>query len=130
MEKMYRDYNDIAEFRIVYLREAHAADSSWPMRFARKMGITQHKDYGDRCVVAELMMEEENVTIPCIIDDFDNKVNIAYKAWPTRLFVVRKDGRLAIAASRLPWGFNSALKKAGAWLAEYRKTGREPELPD
>ena len=76
------------------------------------------------------MMEEENVTIPCIIDDFDNKVNIAYKAWPTRLFVVRKDGRIAIAASRLPWGFKSALKKAGAWLAEYRKTGREPEFPD
>jgi hypothetical protein len=130
MEKMYRDYKDIAEFRIVYIREAHAADSSWPMRFARERGINEHKDYGDRCMVAERMMEEESVTIPCIIDDFDNRVNTAYKAWPTRLFVVRKDGKLAVAASRGPWGFKPALKKAGAWLAEYRKIGSEPEIPN
>jgi hypothetical protein len=130
MEKMYRDYKDIAEFRIVYIREAHAADSTWPVGYAKEKGITEHKNYGERCMVAERMMEEENVTIPCIIDEFDNKVNAAYKAWPTRLFVVRRDGRLAVAAGRGPWGFKPALKKAKAWLAEYGKSGEEPELPE
>jgi hypothetical protein len=130
MEKIYRDYKDIAEFRIVYIREAHAADSTWPVDYAKEKGITEHKNYGERCMVAERMMEEENVTIPCIIDEFDNKVNAAYKAWPTRLFVVRGDGRLAVAAERGPWGFKPAIKKAKAWLAEYGKGGKEPELPE
>ena len=27
MEQMYQSYRDIAEFRLIYIKEAHAADS-------------------------------------------------------------------------------------------------------
>ncbi len=130
MEKMYQDYKDIAEFRIVYINEAHAADGWRPVGYAKEKGITEHKNYGDRCMVAEMMMKEEKVTIPCIIDKVDNGVNEAYSAWPTRLFVIRKDGRLAVAAGQGPWGFRPALKDAKEWFAEYRRCGKEPELPN
>ena len=72
-------------------------------------------------------MAEENVTIPCIIDNMDNKVNLAYNAHPDRLFLIRKDGTLAVAAGRGPKGFKPALEKANEWLEQYKKTGAEPE---
>ena len=124
MERMYQEFKDIAEFRIVYLSEAHAIDDPGrPNPFAELKGIYEHKDYGQRCSTADMMMQEENITIHCIIDDMDNNVGVAYKALPDRLYVVREDGRLAIAAERGPRGLRPALEETWAWLAEYRETG-------
>ena len=120
---MYQEYKDIAEFRIVYISEAHAIDDSRPIEFAELKGIYEHKDLGQRCSTAEMMMQEENITIPCIIDDMDNNVSDAYKALPDRLYVVRKDGRLAIAGERGPRGLRPALAETWVWLAKYRETG-------
>ena len=70
-------------------------------------------------------MKEMKITIPCVIDNMDNKVNEAYKGSPTRCFLVRKDGILAVAGKRGPWGYKPALKEAAEWLAHYKKTGKE-----
>jgi len=127
---MYETYKKIAEFRIVYIREAHAADSDWPMKYAKEKGITEHKNFGQRCTTAEMMMTEKNVTIPCIIDNMDNSVNDSYKAWPTKVFLVRKDGKLGVAAKQGPWGYKPGLKETLNWLSQYKKTGKEPECPN
>ena len=124
MQRMYQEYKDIAEFRIVYISEAHAIDDPRPNPFAELKGIFEAKTFGDRCITAELMMQEENITIPCIIDDMDNNVGVAYKALPDRLYVVGKDGRLAIAAERGPMGLRPALEETWVWLAKYRETGK------
>jgi hypothetical protein len=128
MEQMYQDYKDIAEFRIVYIREAHAADSDWPVPYAKDKGINNHKDFGARCAVAHSLVKEKKLTIPFIIDNMDNKTNEAYSAWPDRVFLVRTDGRLAVAGNRGPWGFGPAIAEAEEWLAAFKKSGVEPEL--
>lgn len=130
MEQMYKDYRDIAEFRIVYINEAHAADSDRPVAYAREKGINTHTTYGQRCEVADRLIKEKKLTIPIIIDGLDNKTGEAYHAWPDRVFLVRTDGRLAVAGARGPWGFAPALKEAEQWLADFRKTGKEPPLPE
>jgi len=120
MERMYQNFKDIVSFRIVYIREAHSIDSRRPSRIARKKGITEHADYGERCSIAKAFLDEQNLTIPAIVDDFDNSVNLAYHAFPDRVFVVNADGTLAVAGKRGPWGFVPALEETGAWLADYR----------
>jgi len=65
-----------------------------------------------------------------LIDGMDNKVNEAYKAHPDRIFVVRKDGKVAVAAARGPFGYVPALEQTKKWLADYKKTGAEPKLPN
>lgn len=129
MEEMYQEYKEIAEIYIVYIREAHAADGERPVEYAKELGITEHTTYGQRCETAERLIKDKELSIPCLIDDLDDSVNEAYSAYPDRIFVVRTDGRLAIAAARGPRGFAPALKDARAWLAEYQETGIEPELP-
>jgi len=125
MQEMYDKYKNVAEFRIVYIREAHAADSKRPVQYAKDKNIFNHKNYGERCTTADIMMKEKKITIPCIIDGMDNMVNKAYKGHPTRAFLVKKDGVLAVAGKRGPWGYKPALKEATAWLAHYKKTGEE-----
>lgn len=128
MERMYQDYRDIAEFRLVYITEAHAADGRRPVPYAKELNITEHKDYDQRCKTADQLIGDKELTIPTIIDGMDNAVNEAYKAHPDRVFLVRKDGRLAVAAKRGPFGFKPAINSVKTWLASYKETGKEPEI--
>jgi hypothetical protein len=129
MEKMYQDYKDIAEFRMVYIREAHAADGDRPVGIAREKEINQQTTYEGRCTTAKMLFNDKSLTIPCLIDSMDNKTNTAYSAQPDRVFLVRKDGRLAVAADKGPRGFGPGVKDVEKWLVEFRKTSKEPALP-
>ena len=130
MEEMYQRNRDLVEFRMVYINEAHAADSNWAVGYAKEKGINNHTNYDERCKTAEMLIADKSLTIPCLIDGMDNRVNQAYRAWPDRVFLVRSDGRLAVAAARGPRGFAPALKQVDLWLRELRKTGHEPELTE
>ncbi len=130
MEKMYQDYKDIVEFRMVYINEAHAADSNRAAPYAKEKGINNHTNYGERCTSAQMLMDDKSLTIPCLIDGMDNAVNKAYSAWPDRVFLIRPDGRLAVAAERGPFGFGPAVNKVADWLAGYKKTGKIPGLSE
>ncbi len=120
MERMYQDYRDIVNFRLVYIREAHSIDSRRPSKMATEKGITEHADYSERCSIATAFLDEQDLTIPAIVDDFDNTVNLAYHASPDRLFVIKSDGTLAVAGKRGPWGFVPSLEDADDWLINYR----------
>ena len=127
---MYQDYRDVAEFYIVYIHEAHAADSSWPVPYAKEKGIKEHKNLAERCALAKTLIKEKKLTIPCLVDSMDNAAATAYAGWPDRIFLVRKNGRIGVAAGRGPWGFPSGLTKTRAWLAEYKKAGRGEDDDD
>jgi type I thyroxine 5'-deiodinase len=43
--------------------------------------------------------------IPALIDGIDNQVDEAYEAWPDRLYLVDRDGRIAYRSGPGPFGF-------------------------
>ena len=45
------------------------------------------------------------VKIPPLIDDLANTTEIAYTAWPDRLYLVGQDGRVAYKSKPGPYGF-------------------------
>lgn len=128
MDRLSREYSELAEFRIVYIREAHAADGSWPNRFSIDREINEPTTHGNRCQLADAMLEEFGIEIPCLVDGMDDDVGKIYAAHPDRAFLIRKDGLIAIAGRRGPRGFAPALEDIEEWLAEYRETGEEPAL--
>lgn len=128
MQDMYEEYKDIAEFRLVYIREAHAADGSWPVGYAKELNITEHKDYGERCTVATKLLDDKSLTIPTVIDGMDNSVNESYSAQPDRIFLVRSNGKLGVAGEPGPRGFEPALEQVADWLAKLKEQGVEPLL--
>ena len=42
------------------------------------------------------------------MDDPDNRVERAYTAWPDRLYVIDRDGRVAYKSAAGPFGFKPA----------------------
>jgi hypothetical protein len=128
LEKLYQGYKDIAKMYIVYVREAHAADSSWPVEYAKELNITEPKKYEERCTVAERLVAEGKLTIPCLIDGMDNAVNDLHKGNPTRIFLIRKDGKLGVAGSKGPFGLVPSIEATHKWLKEYKESGKEPEI--
>jgi len=127
---MYQEYKDIAEFRIVYISEAHATDDRRPVPYAIEKNISEHTTYGERCSIAERLLTDEKLTIPTLIDKMDNGIAETYDAHPNRIYVVTSDGMIgARAPSSGPTGWQPGIKAAKKWLGEYKATGKESILP-
>lgn len=93
---------------MVYIREAHAIDSRSPMSVEMGAPIVEdpvsqdERDQVARACMTKLALEP----MPALVDDMDDSVNADYAAWPDRLFLVGKDGRIAYSGGRGPFGFS------------------------
>ena len=112
---MYREYHDRAAFLFVYIHEAHASDE-WQMDANVKEGVVfeQPKTLPARQSVATQCCSRMKLSMPCVVDDLDNKVDSLYAGWPERLFVIDAAGRIAYAGQQGPWGFKP--EKVERWL--------------
>ena len=91
---------------MVYIREAHAIDSSWPMGGGKHPIVEDPQTLGERKQVAQVCMAKLDLEpMPALVDGVDDAVNTAYAAWPDRLYLVGRDGRIAYRGGPGPFGF-------------------------
>jgi len=97
----------------VYIREAHPTDA-WALASNEREGIllASPKDYAEKAGAARTCVRQLAIEIPALIDDFDSTTEIAYTAWPDRLYVIDRDGRIAYKARPGPFGFVPAEAEA------------------
>ena len=62
-------------------------------------------DLERQSVAKTCMSKLELKEIPSVVDRIDDKANTAYSGWPDRLYLVGKDGKIAYAGGRGPFGF-------------------------
>ena len=103
---------------VVYIREAHAADSDWPEPLATQQNITTPTTYDERRALANRCVTKLDLDIPCVIDDMDNSVDKSYDGYPDRIFLVDSEGSIVVRGDRGPWGFKPGVTAVTAWLAE------------
>ncbi len=99
---------------MVYIREAHPSDG-WQVAANERQGVvfSQPTSWEDRVKVVDKMCDALEISLPAIVDKLDDKVNQAYSAWPDRLYLVGKDGKIAYKGEQGPFGFKPAgLEKA------------------
>ena len=91
---------------MVYIREAHPTDG-WQVRANEQQGILveQPKSLEERIEIATQMCTALKIKLPPLVDTLDDKVNKAYSAWPDRLYLVGRDGRIAYQGGPGPRGF-------------------------
>jgi hypothetical protein len=91
---------------VVYIQEAHAIDA-WQDDDNIKAHIFLHstRTLSERCSVAGACLTKLGIEFPAIIDDIANSTERAYTAWPDRLYVIDRDGRVAYKSKPGPWGF-------------------------
>ncbi len=125
---MAESYGEAAEFYVVYIREAHAADSTWPMPIPEEEAINTPKTYADRLAIAGKCVTKLKLKIPCLVDDMEDSTEKAYGAWPDRLFVVDTTGKIVVRGEPGPFGFQPSVKDAAEWLQEKFPKIESPKL--
>ena len=114
---MYGEYHDRVAFLFVYIHEAHAADE-WQMPANVKEGVVfeQPRTLSSRQSVAGRCCSQMKLSMPCVVDELDNKVDNLYVGWPERMFVVDAAGGIAYAGKQGPWGFKP--NQVEQWLRD------------
>lgn len=106
---------------MIYIREAHPTDGWWlggGLAGLAVRGLTDAatdipdpRTLDQRRATALRFSTEVEPGMEVLVDTIDDDVNRAYAGWPTRLYLVGTDGRVAYAAGVGPWGFKP--KKLG-----------------
>jgi hypothetical protein len=94
-------------FYVVYIEEAHPIDA-WQDEDNIKAHIflASTKDINERCARAGTCLARLGIKFPAVVDDPQNSTERAYTAWPDRLYVIDRDGRVAYKSEAGPFGFN------------------------
>ena len=90
---------------MVYIREAHPQDSRRP---DREIFVDDPKTMLERAKIAGTCQVGLKLKLPMLIDDEENSTDGKYSGWPDRLFLIGKDGKIAFAGGRGPFGFKPA----------------------
>ena len=118
------------EFFIVYIKEAHPSDGRVvPANTRAGISVKDPTSLTERQQVANKACKELNLSWPCLVDDMENTVNKAYAAWPTRLYVVDTEGKIAVASNRGPAGLAPSITEAERWLKASISKATDKEGP-
>ena len=78
--------------------------------------IPQPTTYAKRVKLARRLQREERVPFTIIVDEIDDTVRKLYRAWPSSIFIINRDGLLVYKSL---WAYGPAieltLKELSAW---------------
>ncbi len=91
---------------MVYIREAHALDSRSPLGGDGHPIVEDPVTLEERNEVAKACMTKMALEpMPALVDNMDDAVSESYAAWPDRIYLVGRDGRIVMHGGRGPSGF-------------------------
>jgi hypothetical protein len=118
LEELYHQYQDRAEFCLIYIREAHPSDG-WQLDSNREQGVVyrQPQTPEERHRVASACAIGLKLTLPAYLDSIENTADRAFHGWPERLYVLSTQGRIVYQGGKGPYGFQ--LEELEQFLQDY-----------
>lgn len=83
------------------------------------ISVRDPRSKAERSYVAGKACSILKLSMPCLVDNMDDRVNRDYGAWPERLYVIDKQGLIQVAGGPGPFGFSPSLNLAESWLEEH-----------
>jgi len=128
LQDLWAEYSGSVEFLLIYIREAHPVDGWWlgkglpglALKLSKSkaaMDVYDPQTVDERRAVARDCEIALKYGIQTYADEMDDRVNKAYAAWPTRLYLVGTDGKVVYAGGLGPFGFKPA--ELGKAIKEY-----------
>ena len=107
MEDLFGRFGSRANVVFVYIAEAHTVDG-WQLQanLDDDVLIAQHTVLEERFAAARASVERLGLTLPVLVDGMDDAVSVAFAAWPERLYVAERGGRLAYVGGPGPFEFD------------------------
>jgi len=98
---------------VVYITEAHPSDV-WQMEsnVHDKVVFASPRNEDERASVAGTCVRKLGIEIPAVLDEFGNSTESAYTAWPDRLYLIDRNGKIAYKSRPGPFGFKAAELRA------------------
>ena len=119
LNKLYEQYGNQVEFLVVYITEAHPSDV-WQTEnnFRDKVVFASPRNEGERASLAGTCVRKLGIKIPALLDEFGNSTEGAYTAWPERIYLIDRNGKVAYKSKPGPFGFKpdelqAALRTSG-----------------
>ena len=105
LKRLSEQYRGQVDFRLVYIREAHAEggpEAQWQSTINARDGVSlpPARTLPEKREHAELCVRKLDLPFAAVVDGMDGAAETAYQAWPSRVYVVGRDGRV-IFNSRL-----------------------------
>lgn len=125
LNKLYKQYGDQVNFLVVYITEAHPSDL-WQSEnnFKDNVVFASPRNEDERASLAGTCVRKLGIEIPALLDEFGNSTEAAYTAWPERIYVIDRSGRVAYKSRPGPYGFKpDELKAALQKISPERSTG-------
>ena len=93
---------------MVYIQEAHPTDL-WQVASNVRDGVVlaSPRSDGERQETATSCVRKLGIRIPALLDGIANSTERAYTGWPDRLYLIRRDGRIAYKSAPGPYGFSA-----------------------
>jgi hypothetical protein len=106
---MYETYGEKVAFLLVYIREAHpTGDARGGANRREGIAVDQPQSHQERKQVAATMCEKLDISLPTVIDNLDDQVSLAYNAFPDRIYLVGRGGKIVYQGGPGPFGFAPA----------------------
>ncbi len=117
LNKLYKEYGTQVSFMVVYITEAHPSDL-WQTQsnFKDNVVFASPRNEDERANLAGTCVRKLGIEIPALLDEFGNSTESAYTAWPERIYLIDRAGKVAYKSKPGPYGFKpdelkSALRK-------------------
>jgi len=117
---------------VVYITEAHPSDV-WQMQsnIKDKVVFASPRSEDERGFVAGACVRKLGIEIPALLDEFGNSTETAYTAWPDRLYLIDRAGKVAYKSKPGPFGFKTdelraAVSKVVSTQASATADGTQP----
>jgi tetratricopeptide (TPR) repeat protein len=100
LKRIAAQYHQRVDFRLVYISEAHAdggPESQWQSTINQKEGINlpAARNIAEKQDHATLCLRRLSLPFGVVVDGMDAAAEQAYQAWPSRLYLVGKNGKVA-----------------------------------
>jgi tetratricopeptide (TPR) repeat protein len=100
LKRLAERYHGRVDFRLVYIREAHAeggADPQWQSSINQREGVDlpPARTLAEKQEHAALCLRKLELPFAMSVDGMDAAAERAYAAWPSRLYLVGRDGKVA-----------------------------------
>lgn len=103
LEELYDRFGGRVAFFLVYIKEAHPEEGR-VLKENRECGIVVREPTSlvERAAVAESCVLRLGIRMPVLLDGVDNGVARAYGGWPSRLYLIGRDGPSPTRAEWVP----------------------------
>jgi tetratricopeptide (TPR) repeat protein len=100
LKRIAVQYHDHVDFRLVYINEAHAVDgpeSQWQTSINERegVGLPAARTLAQKQEHAAFCVRKLELPFAVAVDGMEAAAEAAYNAWPSRLYLIGRDGKVA-----------------------------------